>query len=137
MTPSLSEQIGSHEAAKVLARKSIDETLHELQTGAYKFSNEYAVHDLMRSIQIWIKGQEAPSSRFTAIVAIGEFESWASKRGFNLTKSHDGTYVYNPAYYAFLGWTEAKKERATEEVIISRTEVIETTEILGLSLNDI
>lgn len=37
-----------------------------------------------------------------------EFEAWAIAKGFNLTKSHDGTYVYRPAFYAFLGWTESR-----------------------------
>lgn len=33
-----------------------------------------------------------------------KFETWATERGFNLSVSHDGTYVYRPAYYAWLGW---------------------------------
>lgn len=33
-----------------------------------------------------------------------EFEAWATSKGINLTKSHDGTYVYPPAFYSFLGW---------------------------------
>lgn len=37
-----------------------------------------------------------------------EFEAWAIAKGFNLTKSHDGTYVYRPAFYAFLGWSESR-----------------------------
>lgn len=37
-----------------------------------------------------------------------EFEIWATGKGFNLTKSHDGTYVYRPAYYTFLGWIESR-----------------------------
>lgn len=34
-----------------------------------------------------------------------EFEAWATSKGMNLTKSHDGTYVYRPAFYAFMGWS--------------------------------
>lgn len=37
-----------------------------------------------------------------------EFETWATSKGINLTKSHDGTYVYRPAFYAFLGWSESR-----------------------------
>lgn len=37
-----------------------------------------------------------------------EFEVWATSKGMNLTKSHDGTYVYNPAFYAFMGWSSSR-----------------------------
>lgn len=37
-----------------------------------------------------------------------DFEAWATDKGINLTKSHDGTYVYRPAFYAFMGWSESR-----------------------------
>lgn len=43
-----------------------------------------------------------------------EFEVWAVSKGFNLTKSHDGTYVYRPAFYAFMGWSESRRVHIEE-----------------------
>lgn len=37
------------------------------------------------------------------------FEAWARVQGLKLTKSHDGTYVYRPAYYAWMGWQAANQ----------------------------
>lgn len=59
-----------------------------------------------------------------------EFEIWATAKGFNLTKSHDGTYVYRPAFYAFLGWT---KGRELDLYVSAKAESLNQ----GLNLNDI
>lgn len=36
-----------------------------------------------------------------------KFEEWAKNSGINLAVSHDGTYVYNPAFFSWLGWQAA------------------------------
>jgi len=32
------------------------------------------------------------------------FEKWAERKGMNLKKTHDGQYVFQPAFYAWMGW---------------------------------
>lgn len=38
-----------------------------------------------------------------------DFEAWAARKRMNLSTAHDGDYVFQPAFYAWLGWSAGRR----------------------------